>query len=67
MRFEVFQGRKVTWDRTQGGDWYWRLKSANNQIVAQSEGYTRRNGAERAARNLAQAMKMRLATVKVIA
>lgn len=41
MRFEIFQGRNA--------QWYWRLKAKNNQIVAQSEGYTRKHGAFRAA------------------
>lgn len=58
MRFEIFQGKN--------GQYYWRLKSRNNQIVAQSEGYTRRNGAERAAAKIAADLYGRLATVKVI-
>lgn len=41
MRFEIFQGKN--------GQWYWRLKARNNQIVAQSEGYTRKHGAWRSA------------------
>lgn len=41
MRFEIFQGKYR--------QWYWRLKARNNQIVAQSEGYTRKHGAYRAA------------------
>lgn len=40
MRFEIFQGKN--------GQWFWRLKARNNQIVAQSEGYTRKHGAMRA-------------------
>lgn len=32
MRFEYF---KATND-----NWYWRLKAANGEIIAQSEGYT---------------------------
>lgn len=41
MRFEIFQGKN--------GQWFWRLKARNNQIVAQSEAYTRKHGAYRAA------------------
>lgn len=36
-KFTVFEGA----DR----QWYWRLSSANGQIVAQSEGYRRQSGA----------------------
>ena len=32
MKFEYF--------KATNGNWYWRLKAANGEIVAQSEGYT---------------------------
>jgi hypothetical protein len=40
MRFEVKQGTD--------GLWYWHLKAANNEIVAQGEGYSRKADAYRA-------------------
>jgi uncharacterized protein YegP (UPF0339 family) len=40
-RFQVYQDR--------AGEWRWRLRAANGQIVADSaEGYTRKHDAERA-------------------
>lgn len=36
---DVFEGRD--------SQWYWRLRAANGEIVAQSEGYTSKDGAER--------------------
>lgn len=41
-RFEVF--------RDSRGEWRWRLRANNGRIVAQSEGYVRKVGAERGAR-----------------
>ena len=35
--FEVFRGAD--------GRWYWRMKAANGETIAQSEGYERRQGA----------------------
>jgi uncharacterized protein YegP (UPF0339 family) len=32
MKYEYF--------KAQTNNWYWRLKAANGEIVAQSEGYT---------------------------
>ncbi|AEC18363.1 hypothetical protein UMN179_02354 [Gallibacterium anatis UMN179] len=32
MYFEIFKG--------VNGQWYWRLKAANHEIIAQGEGYT---------------------------
>ncbi|MCW9717370.1 MULTISPECIES: YegP family protein [Avibacterium] len=32
MYFEIFKG--------VNGQWYWRLKAANHEPIAQSEGYT---------------------------
>ena len=31
--------------RAKGGDWRWRLRAANSEIVASGEGYKRRSGA----------------------
>ena len=36
-RYEVYQDA--------AGEWRWRLRSANSQIVASGEGYVRRAGA----------------------
>ena len=44
MKIRVFQGND--------GQWYWSLKARNGQVMAQSEGYTRRQGAMRAAERL---------------
>lgn len=41
---EVFEGRD--------GQWYWRLKAGNGQVVGQSEGYVTRAGARRGARTV---------------
>jgi uncharacterized protein YegP (UPF0339 family) len=38
--FEVYQG--------SDGEWRWRLKAGNHEIVASSEGYTDKAGAIRA-------------------
>lgn len=35
--------------------WGWHAKAKNGEIVAQGEGYTRREDAERAARSLCEA------------
>ena len=40
--FEIFQD--------EAGQWRWRLKAANGEIVAQSEAYTRKEDAQRGAR-----------------
>lgn len=37
MRFELF--RKLT---LRGYKWYWRLRHQNSNVIAQSEGYSRR-------------------------
>jgi uncharacterized protein YegP (UPF0339 family) len=39
--------------------WYWRLKSANGEIVAQSEGYVTKWNAKRSARKLFPAYEIR--------
>lgn len=36
--FDIFEG--------SGGNWYWHLKANNNEIVAQSEGYSTKGSAE---------------------
>lgn len=41
MKITVFQGRD--------GQWYWNLKARNGQVMAQSEGYTVKGNADRAA------------------
>lgn len=38
-RYEVFED--------EGGQWRWRLRAANSEIVAVSEAYTRKQDAER--------------------
>lgn len=38
-----------------GGEWRWRLKARNGEIVAQGEGYKTRAGAERGAEALRRA------------
>lgn len=38
MRFELFARRNVLGRKK----WYFRLRAANGQVVAQSEGYSRR-------------------------
>ncbi len=49
---EVFDGKAVREGQETGG-WYWRLRSRNGEIVCQSEGYSTKQGAKRAARRLA--------------
>ncbi len=45
MRFEVYRG--------EDGQWYWRLRSANHQVVATgAEGYMRKSDAKRAIRKV---------------
>jgi len=41
MKIEVFRGKD--------GQWYFRVKAGNGQIVAQSEGYTRKYDAKKGA------------------
>ncbi len=43
-RYEVFEDH--------AGEWRWRLRSANGEILAQSEGYTRKEDAARAIRTV---------------
>lgn len=49
---EVFEGAD--------GRFYWRLKAANHEIIAQSQGYTRRWSAKRAAHRLGVDAEIRL-------
>ena len=46
MSVEIFQGKGLI------RNWYWRLKAANGEIVAQSEGYFSRYNAERAVKKI---------------
>jgi uncharacterized protein YegP (UPF0339 family) len=39
-KYEIFQSET-------DGSWRWRLKARNGEILAQSEGYTRKEDAER--------------------
>ncbi len=48
-RIQLFRGA----DR----QWYWRLRHRNGNILATSEGYTRRTTAARGAERLAQALR----------
>jgi uncharacterized protein YegP (UPF0339 family) len=48
LKAELFQS-------SSGGHWYWRLRARNGEIVAQSEGYTRRESAEDTLRMIAKA------------
>lgn len=47
----LFPKKRATITLRHGADgqWYFRAKAPNNEIVFQSEGYTRREDAERAA------------------
>lgn len=45
-KFEIFPD--------SAGEYRWRLRAANGEIVAQSEGYTSQEGAERAVDGIAQ-------------
>lgn len=47
--FEVYQGK--------GQQWYWRLWSRNNRIIAHGEGHTRKADAERALRTVVATAK----------
>lgn len=47
MKGEVFKWHTSTGYGYQG-QWGWRLKARNGEIVCQSEGYTRRYDAKRA-------------------
>lgn len=33
--------------RSQSGDWRWRLKASNGEVVASGEGYVTKHGARR--------------------
>lgn len=49
-KFEVFQDA--------AGEWRWRLKVSNGQIVAAGEGYKTRAGAKRGCEALQRAAKL---------
>lgn len=38
MKFQLYQS---------GGFWYWRLRAANNEIIAQGEGYVNKSDAQK--------------------
>jgi uncharacterized protein YegP (UPF0339 family) len=48
----------VTVFRGSDGQWYCRLRAANGRTTWQTEGYTCRRGAERAARSMAAAVNL---------
>lgn len=49
-KFEIYQGAD--------GEWRWRLKARNSQIVASGEGYKTRAGARRGTDALRRAAKL---------
>ncbi|MBT9158773.1 MAG: hypothetical protein DDT26_00020 [Dehalococcoidia bacterium] len=53
MRFEMF--RRFT---LRGYRWYFRLRATNGQIVAQSEGYSRRTDALSTVESIRAGVKM---------
>jgi uncharacterized protein YegP (UPF0339 family) len=56
MRLEIFQG--------ENGQWYWRARGGNHEIVCQSEGFTKRSSAIRAARGFL--VRVRTGLVEVV-
>lgn len=52
-KFEVIQNYNPEGRR----QWYWHLRASNGEIVAQSEGYTRKADAERGARDARRAAR----------
>jgi uncharacterized protein YegP (UPF0339 family) len=46
---EVFRSAK-------DGQWYWRVKAANGRVVAASEGYKDKRGAQRGVKALGRAL-----------
>lgn len=44
MKIYIFRG--------EDGQWYWHVKSKNNKIICQSEGYQRKAGALKAVKSL---------------
>ena len=38
MKFQLYQS---------GGFWYWRLRAAHNEIIAQGEGYVNKSDAQK--------------------
>jgi uncharacterized protein YegP (UPF0339 family) len=49
---------RITVFRGDDGQWYCRMRSANGQTTWQTEGYSLKRGAERAARNMAAAINL---------
>lgn len=49
MKFEIY--------KDNSGEWRWRLKAANNRIVAVSEGYKTKRGALRTIVSIAAEIK----------
>lgn len=47
-----------------GGEWYWRLKANNGEILCHSEGYTRKYDCQKGIEACKRAVKS--ATVKMI-
>lgn len=56
LKIQVFKGKD--------GQWYFRIRSSNAQIIAQSEGYTRRSSVMRIIKTLQR--KMGTAQIMVI-
>lgn len=47
----------ITVFKGDDGQWYWNVKSKNHKVVAQSEGYKTKAGAERGAKALVTAIR----------
>ena len=56
---------RITVFRGSDGQWYCRMRAANGQTTWQTEGYTVKRGAERAARNMAAAINLGAAQASV--
>jgi uncharacterized protein YegP (UPF0339 family) len=52
LEYHVFQSNAFGYGDPTGGHWYFRIKAGNGQIVAASEGYTRKADAVRGAKRL---------------
>ncbi len=51
----VFDSKKLAWS-IKASVWYFNIKSGNGEIIARSEGYTRKVGAEKAVKRLIAGM-----------
>lgn len=49
-KFEIYQD--------DSGEWRWRLKASNGEVIASGEGYKTRHGAERGTEALRRAAKL---------